>query len=157
MKTYIQRWTLTPLAMLLLWSGAAISQAQETAPATQTTDAPPPDGARPGPPRAGPEHRLAMLQHELGLSTEQTAQVKTILAGERTQMQALRSSSASATPEERHTQMKTIRQSTDAAIKAVLTADQAVKFDAMDSRMRAHRPGQDGPPPPPNGVESPNL
>lgn len=155
MKTYIQRWTLTPVAMLLL-GGAMLSHAQETAPATQTTDAPPPDGARPGPPHGGPEHRLAMLQHELGLSAEQTAQVKTILAGERTQMQALRGDSASAAPEERHTQMQTIRQSTNAAIKAVLTADQAAKFDAMEARMRAHRPGQDGPPPPPNGVESPN-
>jgi Spy/CpxP family protein refolding chaperone len=109
-------------------------------------------GHRGGGPRGGPEHRIEMLQHELNLSTDQTEQVKALFAAERTRAEALRSNNSGA-PEDRRAQMMSIRQETETKLRAMLTADQATKYDAMQARMRQHMQDRqgDGPPPPPSG------
>lgn len=111
-------------------------------------DAPPPMG---GPRGGGPGRRMEMLQRDLNLSADQTAQVKAILEAERTKAEALRSNSSLA-PDDRRTQMMSLRKDTDAKIRALLTPDQVTKFDAMQARMHERmqgRGGPDGPPPPP--------
>lgn len=87
-----------------------------------------PTGAPPA-----PEQRLEQLQNELGLTDAQVAQIQTIQQAERTQMESLRSSF-------------------DTQIKAILTAEQAEKFAAMQKkRPEGGRPqGQGGDMPPPN-------
>jgi protein CpxP len=114
----------------------------------------PPDGAGPGGPggrRGGPERRLQMLQHELNLTPDQSAKVKTILDEGRAQMMTQRDSSAS--PEDRRAKMMDNMQVENSKIKAVLTDDQKTKFDAMEARMRERRGhggnGDGGAPPPP--------
>lgn len=128
----------------LLCGVPAFAQTDTPPPPSAQTDGPPPGG----PHRFGPERRVEMLQHALNLSADQTTQVKAVLEGERTRMDALRTNTA-ASQEDRHTQVMAIHKDTNSRIRALLTADQATKYDAMEARMREHRPG-DAPPPPPS-------
>ncbi len=139
-------------AVLLCAGGLMVSAAM-----AQQDTPPPPDGAMQGPPpgghgRGGPEHRLEMMKHHLNLTDDQTAQLKTVLEGERAKMEALRSNT-SLTPQDRRAQMMAIHQDGDSKIHAFLTPDQKTKFDEMEARQREHmqegrRGGPDGPPPP---------
>jgi protein CpxP len=147
-------------AVLVCGAGLAMG----TAMAQQDAAPPPPDGQMQGPPPGGrggmmnPERRVEMLQKRLGLSADQTAQVKAIFEGERGKMEALRSN-ADMAPQDRRTQMMAIHEDSDAKIHAVLSPDQKTKYDEMQARererMQEHRqggPGGDGsgaPPPPP--------
>lgn len=138
-----------PVAAALLCGGALL-----TSPLLAQTDAPPPppqsDMQGPPPPsQAGrghmpsPEQRLQHLQHALNLTPDQTTQVKALLEAERGKAEAARANTALA-PEDRRSQLMANRQDTTAKIRALLTPDQATKFDAMETRMREHR---QGPPP----------
>jgi Spy/CpxP family protein refolding chaperone len=101
-----------------------------------------------------------MMQRQLNLSTDQTAQLRTIMGDERTKMEALRSNT-SLSREDRGAQMMAIHKDGQAKIEAMLTPDQKTKYQAMEDRMRergAERgrgpggpggPGGDAPPPPP--------
>ena len=113
------------------------------------TDAPPlPNG---GPPRGGPDHRVEMLQQALNLTPDQTTQVKALFEAERSKMDALRSDTASSR-EERHTQMMAIHGDTTAKMHALLSTEQATKYDSLEARMRERRQdGGNAPPPPPGG------
>lgn len=126
---------------------------QDAAPQGQT------QGPPPGAPRGGgliimmsPEQHAAHLQRALGLSDDQTAQVKTIFTDAQTKLEALRSDT-SQSREERHTQMEALRQDEETKVQAVLTADQKTKYAALQAQMREHRGGQQNgngsaPPPP---------
>jgi Spy/CpxP family protein refolding chaperone len=138
--------------VLLCGAGLAVSSAW----AQQDTPPPPPDGQMQGPPHGGPgghmnpEHRLAMLQKELSLSPDQTAQMKAIFEQQHAKIDALQS--ADNAQHERRSQMMAIHQESEAQIKALLTPDQQTKYAAMEARMRERRhdgPGAGGPPPPP--------
>jgi Spy/CpxP family protein refolding chaperone len=141
-------------AILLCAGGLMVSAAM----AQQPQDAPPPDGAMQGPPpgggwHGGPEHRVEMLQKHLNLTSDQTAQLKSILDGERAKAEAVRSNTALA-PQDRRAQMMAIHEDGEAKVHAILTPEQKTKYDEMEARMRdRHRggPPSDGsaPPPPP--------
>lgn len=132
-------------------------------------DAPPPppaegqqQGQQQGPPpppnRAmNPEHRVEQMQRRLNLTPEQTAQVRTILAGDMEKMEALRANAAVAA-QDRRAQMEAMRRDMQGKIRAVLTPDQQAKFDAMLANMRMKERERRGqaqggesatPPPPP--------
>ncbi len=138
--------------------------------AQDTTPPPPPQGQTQGPPPGGgwgggrgprggsPEERLERMQKFLKLSDDQTAQIKTIMADERTKMEALRSNGAA--PRDNRAQMMAIHQDGETRIHALLTPDQQKKYDDMQARMRERMeerggrggtggPGGDTPPPPP--------
>jgi Spy/CpxP family protein refolding chaperone len=141
---------------VLLCSGMLMSSAILVLPivAQSGQDQMGPSGGGPGGPggrRGGPGRHLEMLQHELGLTPDQTAKVKTILDDGRAQMMAQHDAATS--PEDRHVKMMADMQAENAKIKAVLTPDQLTKFDAMEARMREHRRdgggNGEGPPPPP--------
>jgi periplasmic protein CpxP/Spy len=135
--------------------GAVPALAQATTPPASQADAPPPppDGGRHRG-GMGPEHRVEMLQHALNLSADQTTQVKAVMESERPKMEALRANT-SLSPEDRRTQMMAIHQDENTRIRALLTADQATKYDAMAARMREHRGPMGNPPPPPPPGETP--
>ncbi len=133
----------------------------------ESTPPPPPDGAMQGPPsggphRGGPGRRAEMLQQRLGLSADQTAQVKTILADGRAKMEAARSGSNGAPPDRK--QMRGMMEEENGKIRAVLTDDQRKKFDAMEAERReqmrerrdngsgAPAPTGDAPPTPPQSA-----
>ncbi|HEY1742195.1 MAG TPA: hypothetical protein VGG18_03450 [Granulicella sp.] len=127
-------------------------------PAMAQQDAPPPpsQGQMQGGPhgRGGmmnPDQHAAQLQKSLGLSDDQTAQVKTIFTDEQTKFEALRSNT-SLSREDRHTQMEALRQDEDTKVQAVLTADQKTKYAAMQAQMHDRRGNGNGgaPPSPPS-------
>lgn len=122
---------------------AAMAQQDTAPPQTDGQQQGPPNGQMQGPPPGGqrgmnPERRLAMMQQQLGLSADQTTQIRGILTEVRGKMEAVRANTALA-PEDRRSQMMTLRQGEQARVRAVLTPDQQTKYDAMQERMRQRR------------------
>lgn len=123
----------------------------------QQASAPPsssPNGAMQGPPpggphRGGPERRAEMLQQRLGLSADQTVQVKAILADGRAKMETARAGANGAPPDRKL--IRDLMEAENAKIRAVLTNDQRTKFDTMQAerreRMREERHSGPGGPP----------
>ena len=125
-------------------------------PAMAQQDAPPPpsQGQTQGGPhgRGGmmnPEQHAAHLQKALGLSDDQTTQVKAIFTDEQAKFEALRSNT-SLSREDRHTQMEALRQDEDTKVQGVLTADQKTKYAALQEQMRQHNGNGNAPAPPPS-------
>ena len=72
-------------------------------------------------------------------------------------MESLRADTTLA-PADRRTQMMGLHQGVQTRIRAVLTADQQTKFDAMQAQMRERRMGganQGAQPAPPDGATAP--
>ena len=120
-------------------------------------DAPPPPPQQQGDWHGHPNpermqaRELEHLQKHLSLTSDQTAQIKTIFADTDTQMKALHENTSIA-PADKHAQMKSLHEATTAKIRAVLNSEQQPKFDAMMARQHdrmEHRGGPDQAPPPP--------
>jgi periplasmic protein CpxP/Spy len=92
-----------------------------------------------------------MFTTELGLTTDQQTEVKAIFEVMHLKMEAIMED-ATLSKEVKMAKMKELRTSTDAAIRAILTADQQTKFDELQKK-RQHGPGghrhgrPPGPPP----------
>jgi protein CpxP len=119
----------------------------------QDTSAPPPPPGRGGPRHGGMRgDQVEFLTKKLNLTPDQAAQVKAIDEDTWKQMKALREDTSTAGPDKR-TKMMDIRTASQGKIRALLTADQQTKFDALQTQMRERRGnrggGADGPPPPP--------
>jgi periplasmic protein CpxP/Spy len=99
-------------------------------------------GGRGGRGMMDPDQRLAMLDQQLTLTADQKASIKPILVDSQKKMMDLRNNS-SLSRDDLRTQMMAIRTDQDTRIKAVLTADQKTKYDAMP---RPGRPGGGGGP-----------
>jgi Spy/CpxP family protein refolding chaperone len=106
--------------------------------------------------RGGNQDReLQQLTQTLQLTTDQQAQVKTLLADQRQKMMALRqaNSDTSATPQTSgREQMEAIRNDTNTKINALLNDDQKTQFAAWlqerKQQMEGHQsPGGDNAPP----------
>jgi protein CpxP len=119
----------------------------------QDTSAPPPPPGRGGPRHGGMRgDQVEFLTKKLNLTPDQATQVKAIDEDTWKQMKALREDTSTAGPDKR-TKMMDIRTASQGKIRALLTADQQTKFDALQTQMRERRGnrggGADGPPPPP--------
>jgi protein CpxP len=153
MKNFIKGKIFRTVLVVLCGAGLATSAAfaqQGTAP--PATDgqqqAPPANGAMQGPQGGqrgmNPERQLAMMQQQLSLTDDQTAQIRQILTDASGKMDALRANTALAQDDLR-AQMMTLRQGVQAKVRAVLTPDQQTKYDAMQASMRQRRgAGGDG-------------
>ena len=84
------------------------------------------------------------IAEQLSLTDDQKPKVKAILEDQRKEMGDLRQDT-SLSREDKMAKAKNIREGTDVKLKAILTADQFQKWQAMQSQMRTRRPG--GPPP----------
>jgi Spy/CpxP family protein refolding chaperone len=103
-----------------------------------------------------PDRQLERMTRELGLTTDQQAQIKPLIVDHQQKMQAL-FQDQSIPEQDRRTQMRTMNEGYRNSVKAVLNDDQKQKFDAMQQHM--HRGGPEGqgggpdnggaPPPPP--------
>ncbi len=121
-----------------------LSAALVAVPVVAQTDAPPPPpgqaeggmGPGGGPHRGGPERHVEMMQRELNLTPDQTAQLKSIMAAEHSKMESLHSN-PSLSQADMRSQMMAIHQSSESQTRAILTPDQVTKYDAMQARMRA--------------------
>jgi Spy/CpxP family protein refolding chaperone len=108
--------------------------------------------------QAGPRHggmrgnHVDFLTKKLDLTPDQVTQVKAIDEDTWKQMKALREDTSVAGPDKR-AKMMDIHKASQDKIRALLTADQQTKFDALQAQMRERREhhggGPGGPPPPP--------
>jgi Spy/CpxP family protein refolding chaperone len=118
------------------------------------------------------ERQLKQLTQLLALTGDQQAQVKSILADRRQQVEALLKNSSRVKPdadsapqppsqEEMQSQrdaMKAIREASNSKIAALLSADQKAKFTAWQKKSVRSTEQADGemPPPPPDGEGPPD-
>jgi protein CpxP len=110
----------------------AKSYAQTDAPAP----APAPMQAEPAPRTPPtPEKMVAMMTVKLGLTPDQQAKILPIIADRQQQMQALRADTSSR-PMQRQKKAKSLMESTNKQINAVLTPDQQKQFAAMEEQMK---------------------
>jgi len=123
----------------------------QTAPSTAppAPGAPPPGGPA-GRPMLTPDQRAQkqteMMQKNLSLTPDQVTKVKQINLDFQTQMDQLRTNT-SVTPQDKHAQMKTLRDKHDADIKAVLTPEQQAKLEQMQQNRGPQAPGATPAPP----------
>lgn len=109
---------------------------------------PPPTGEKQMRPEKGRMpgggERLEKMKEHLGLSDEQTAQLKAIWAEEAKELKALRGDDTGPTPEKRE-QMRAIREKYRAQIEAVLTPEQREKMAAAREKRQEGQHGPKGP------------
>jgi periplasmic protein CpxP/Spy len=79
------------------------------------------------------EHHISMMKDNLGLSDTQVGKIRTIMENENRQMMADHEKYSTDTKGMQKAR-KELRSSTDKDIKAVLTADQVKKYDAMEKQ-----------------------
>jgi protein CpxP len=131
----MKNWLKTSLYMAIVLCGAGVF----TAPA-RAQDAPPQGGQRR---MMDPAARAARVQQELGLTDDVTAKIKDIFTDGTSKMQAARGDS-SLSQDDMRSKMMAIRQDESTKVKALLTPDQAAKYDATQQRRGG---GMGGPPP----------
>jgi len=144
---------MTLIAALAAGSLLMLTPALRADDATNTPPATPPAGGPPGMRGRGPN--LDRIAQQLNLTDDQKPKVKEILDGRQEQMRDLWQDQ-DMSRDDRMAKMKSIREDTDAKLKAVLTADQFEQWQKMESRMRGPRnrpPG--GPPPGEGGTNAP--
>lgn len=119
---------------VLLGAGIAMAQAPDQSQVPPTGQGATMEGRHAPDPARQAQH----LRRELGLSAEQEAQIKPILADRQERMQSLRADSSLA-QEDRRSKMQGIMQDSDSKIEAVLTDQQKQKYEQMMQERRAHR------------------
>ncbi len=87
---------------------------------------------------ANPDKQAQHLGKKLGLSGDQVAQIKPILADRQQQMQSLRAD-ASLAPQDRRAKAQAIQQDSKSKIEAVLNDSQKQQFEQMLAERHAHR------------------
>lgn len=87
-----------------------------------------------------PNRQAKHLAKELGLSQDQVAQIKPILADRDQQIQSLRGDNSLA-PQDRREKMRGIMQDSKSKIEAVLNDSQKQQFEQMLASRRAHHKG----------------
>lgn len=95
-----------------------------------------------------PQQQLDTMTQQLSLTADQQPKVLAILEDSQKKMADLRASGAD--PADMRPKMMAIRQDQQTKIKAVLTADQKTKYDAMLAAQQQRMgggPGAGGPPP----------
>jgi Spy/CpxP family protein refolding chaperone len=117
--------------------GALLSATIVFAQAPDSNQAPAANAAQAAPSQPGQQHRnfdpsqfAAHLGKRLSLSSDQVAQITTILTARQQQMQTLRAD-ASLTEQDRHAKRHAIMQDTNSKIEAVLTDTQKQQFEQM--------------------------
>jgi Spy/CpxP family protein refolding chaperone len=132
MKTSLK--LLASLAGLVLLT-APVLRAQDAAPATPPADKPEHRKGERGGPGGGPGAMMERAAKELDLTADQQAKWKAIAEQEKTALEALRKDESVAKADKGAKRME-INKTYGDQRKAVLTADQAAKFDDMRAKMR---------------------
>lgn len=113
--------SITGIALLAVLAWGMMALAQDTAPATGTSQGN--SSANAGPRHGRHGRGMGRMLRGLNLSDSQKQQLKPILEQQHQQMQALRNNS-SLTPEQKKAQAQQIRQSTMAQVNGILTPEQ---------------------------------
>jgi periplasmic protein CpxP/Spy len=91
-----------------------------------------------------PQKQAQRLTHQLGLSSDQTAKLTTILQGQQQQIAALRADS-SLSQSDRREKMRGIREDSDKQINALLTPSQQQQYQQLRQNGAGHWQGHHGP------------
>ncbi|MBT9392680.1 hypothetical protein KLP40_05845 [Hymenobacter sp. NST-14] len=129
--------------MLLLLAATALLAGSATA-QTSTTPLQRPAGARqqPGTDQPTPEQRAAVLAKQLGLSAEQTQQVRQLEESRRQEMQAMRGQlPAGADRAARRQNLEALRTKYDTQLRGILSADQYTQYRQLQEN-RLEKRGQ---------------
>jgi periplasmic protein CpxP/Spy len=118
------------LGMASCFTLAAQTPDQQAAPAPQSQQSQSQERMH----HADPVQQAKHLAKKLNLTADQENQIEPILANRQQQFEAIRSDS-SLSRKDRFAKMRTVRQDTDAKIKAVLTDDQKQQYDQMLQQM----------------------
>jgi hypothetical protein len=122
----------------VLSTGVVLAQAPDQAKPSSAAQAKQNDAARHA---ANPDRMAKHLTKELGLSSDQEAQIKPVLEDRVQKMQALRADT-SLSQQDRHTKARAIMQESNKKIEAVLNDTQKQQFEQMRQERRAHRKSQ---------------
>jgi hypothetical protein len=127
----------------LLSAGLVLAQAPDN---NQTPAANAPQAAQQqqGHRNFDPNRQTVRLSKRLGLSDDQTAQIKPILADRSQQMQTLRADT-SLSQQDRHTKVQTLMQDSNTRIEAVLNDTQKQQFEKMQAERRSHQHNHQAP------------
>jgi Spy/CpxP family protein refolding chaperone len=137
--------TATLVLGALLSTGLVLAQAPEPNQAPATSQAPAAQD------RQGNFHRnfdpakqAAHLGKRLGLSGDQVAQIKPILADRSQQMQNLRADT-SLSQQDRHAKVRALMQDSNNKIESVLNDTQKQQFEQMQAQRRSHQHDREAP------------
>jgi protein CpxP len=157
----IQRWTrcglgAAALALCFLAMNSYQAHAQDTPPAQDSTQGPPPRDGGPGGRGRMDDRRIERMTKEVSLTPAQVTSIRAVEAESRAQSMALRQDT-SVPQDQKREKMMAIRDAAQVKVRALLDDTQKVKFDAMEARMRERMRngrgpgagGADGTPPPP--------
>ena len=145
MKMTMFRKAMTRAAILALCTTALSTvpmMAQDNSAPPQQQDQAGPQGGRNGGP-GREERQVEFLTKKLNLTPDQVTQVKAIDDSSRQQMMAVRSDTSIAQADKR-AKMMDIHKASQAKIRAVLTPEQATKYDALQAQMQERRQSRDG-------------
>jgi periplasmic protein CpxP/Spy len=132
----------TALALALAGTAAFAQQAQPTLPENSSPNATAPYHHR-GHHAQNPQKQAEMISKKLNLSADQTAKLAPIFADRDQKTQAL-FQNQSLTQDQRHAQMKAIRDNTQQQLSSVLSPDQMQQLRSMKHGRRGGW-GQHGP------------
>jgi Spy/CpxP family protein refolding chaperone len=121
----------------LLSAGLVLAQAPTTnqAPSANAPQAAP---AQQGHRNFDPNQQAAHMSKRLGLSDDQVAQIKPILADRFQQMQTLRADT-SLSEQDRHAKFRALMQDSNTKIESVLNDTQKQQFEKMQAERRSHQ------------------
>jgi protein CpxP len=123
-------------ALFGLGVAIAAPQAQDQAPPQSTPETGQNGGHRDGAHgQFDPNRQVQMLSKRLSLTGDQQNQILSILTNRRQQMESLRSDNSLA-PKDRRAKMRSIRDDSDAQIRALLSDTQKQTFDNLQQQMR---------------------
>jgi len=127
----------------LLSAGLVLAQAPTTnqAPSANAPQAAP---AQQGHRNFDPNQQAAHMSKRLGLSDDQVAQTKPILADRFQQMQTLRADT-SLSEQDRHAKFRALMQDSNTKIESVLNDTQKQQFEKMQAERRSHQHNRQAP------------
>ena len=137
----------TGKATLIL--GALLSAGLVLAQAPATNQAPSANAPQAAPAQQGhrnfdPNQQAAHMSKRLGLSDDQVAQIKHILADRFQQMQTLRADT-SLSEQDRHAKVHALMQDSNTKIESVLNDTQKQQFEKMQAERRSHQHNRQAP------------
>ncbi len=129
----------------LLSAGMVLAQAPAVNQAAPASQAPATQG-QPGNFHRNfdPNRQAVRLSKRLGLSDDQVAQIKPILADRFQQMQTLRADT-SLSEQDRHAKVRALMQDSNTKIESVLNDTQKQQFEKMQAERRSHQHNQQAP------------
>jgi len=145
MNTFRNAGKATLVLSALLSAGLMLAQAPTANQAAPTSQAPAAEGQLGNSHRNfDPNQQAAHLGKRLGLSDDQVAQIKPILADRFQQMQTLRADT-SLSEQDRHAKVHALMLDSNTKIESVLNDTQKQQFEKMQAERRSHQHNRQGP------------